>query len=285
MTSKTFAIITDIHSNISALNNALKIIDSKKNVDQIICLGDCFSLGPEPEKTLKKLKEINNCIFIRGNHDRYIIEKLWEEELPTLEGMDPYDPICKAIVENEKWTADKIGDEGVDFIIKMAISHREIVDSTLIEFTHAWYQRDDHPPSIEEALNHFKNQRLVAPEYGGDRKKIASEKFTDPIYGLPAHWAPNDLLFYTGNQFPLRYRNGAFIAFHGSTNRMPYPQAGYVVGFIPFEEGVPKGEMEIFADGFIGREVISDMEEAEYRPMGLAPVSYTHLTLPTKRIV
>ena len=55
-----------------------------------------------------------------------------------------------------------------------------------------------------------------------------------------------------------------------SGQRMPYPQAGYVVGFIPFEEGVPKGEMEIFADGFIGKEVISDMEEAEYRPMGLA---------------
>ena len=55
MPSKTFAIITDIHSNISALNNALNIIDSRKKVDQIICLGDCFSLGPEPEKTLKKL--------------------------------------------------------------------------------------------------------------------------------------------------------------------------------------------------------------------------------------
>ena len=36
---------------------------SRKSVDQIICLGDCFSLGPEPEKTLKRLKEINNCIF------------------------------------------------------------------------------------------------------------------------------------------------------------------------------------------------------------------------------
>ena len=157
MTSKTFAIITDIHSNISALNNALDIIESRKNIDQIICLGDCFSLGPEPEETLKKLKEINNCIFVRGNHDRYIIEKLWEEELPTLEGIDPYDPICKAIVENEKWTAEKIGNEGVDFIRKMVISHREIVNSTLIEFTHAWYQRDDHPPSIEEALSWKKN--------------------------------------------------------------------------------------------------------------------------------
>ena len=55
-----------------------------------------------------------------------------------------------------------------------------------------------------------------------------------------------------------------------SGHRIPNPQAGYVVGFIPFEEGVPKGEMEIFSDGFIGREVISDMEESKHRPMGLA---------------
>ena len=32
-------------------------------------------------------------------------------------------------------------------------SHREIVDKTLIEFTHAWYKRDDHPPSVSEAIN------------------------------------------------------------------------------------------------------------------------------------
>ena len=108
MVNKTFAIITDIHSNISALSEAMEIIKSRDNIDQIICLGDCFSLGPEPEKTLEKLKEVENCIFVRGNHDRYIIERLWEEELPTLEGMDPYDPICKAIVENEKWTRNLI---------------------------------------------------------------------------------------------------------------------------------------------------------------------------------
>ena len=100
MDSKTFAIITDIHSNLASLKKALKIIDEKEQIDQIICLGDCFALGPEPEATLEKLKEIPNCIFVRGNHDRYLIEKLWEDELPTLEGMDPYDPICQAIVQN-----------------------------------------------------------------------------------------------------------------------------------------------------------------------------------------
>ena len=118
--------------------------------------------------------------------------------------------------------------------------------------------------------DHFKSKRLVAPEYGGDGKKLASNKYRDPVYGLPAHWAPNDLLFYSGDMFPERYKNGAFIAFHGSTNRSPYPQAGYVVGFIPFKDGFPSGKLEIFADGFAQVEVIKEMKDAKYRPMGLA---------------
>ncbi len=153
MESKTFAIITDIHSNLASLKKSLSIIYKKDKIDQIICLGDCFALGPEPEATLETLKEIKDCIFIRGNHDRYLVEKLWEEELPSLEGMDPYDPICQAIVQNEKWTAEKLGQEGHDFCEKMKIAHREVVDKTIIEFTHAWYERDDKPPSVQEALN------------------------------------------------------------------------------------------------------------------------------------
>ncbi len=117
--------------------------------------------------------------------------------------------------------------------------------------------------------DHFKNQRLWAPEYGGDGSKEASE-FTAPLMGLPAHWAPNDMLFYRGDQFPARYKDGAFVAFHGSTNRAPYPQAGYVVAFLPFSNGAPSGEMEIFADGFAGTDQIVQMKDAQYRPMGLA---------------
>ncbi len=164
MNTKTFAIITDIHSNLASLEKALAIIDEKENIDQVICLGDCFALGPEPEATLKKLKSIPDCIFIRGNHDRYLIEKLWEDELPSLEGMDPYDPICKAIVQNEKWTAELLGDEGREFCSKMKIAHREIVGKTLIEFSHAWYKRDDKPPSVEEALHWRDNIIKSNPE-------------------------------------------------------------------------------------------------------------------------
>lgn len=114
-------------------------------------------------------------------------------------------------------------------------------------------------------------QKMLAPEYGGDGKKSASDKsYTNPIAAFPAHWAPNDLLFYQGDQFPARYKNGAFIAFHGSTNRGPYPQAGYIVAFIPFSNGKPSGAWEVFADGFAGVDTIVNVSDARYRPMGLA---------------
>ncbi len=163
MADKTFAILADIHSNLSAFKAGLSIIEEYKDVDQLICLGDCFALGPAPVEVLEILFSLNNCIFIRGNHDRYLIEKIWEQENPSLEGMDPYDPICISIVQNEQWTYEQIGQEGIDFIRQMHISHREIIDNTLVEFTHAWYGRDDEPPSIDEAANWRNHVALLNP--------------------------------------------------------------------------------------------------------------------------
>ena len=80
-------------------------------------------------------------------------------------------------------------------------------------------------------------KQILAPEYGGDGKKSPTEKYIDPKVAFPGHLAPNGLLFYTGNQFPAKYKNGAFIAFHGSWNRSPEKQAGYFVAFVPFKNG------------------------------------------------
>lgn len=117
----------------------------------------------------------------------------------------------------------------------------------------------------------MKKKVMLNPEYGGDGKKeLKSDSITKPLMGFGGHWAPNDLLFYTGNQFPDRYKKGAFVAFHGSTNRAPYPQAGYIVAFVPFENGKPVGTYEVFADGFTGIDTVVNTSDAHHRPMGLA---------------
>ena len=117
----------------------------------------------------------------------------------------------------------------------------------------------------------FQERRILAPEYGGDGQKVGRcDRFEEPIMAFPAHWAPNDLLFYTASAFPERYHGGAFIAFHGSWNRAPLPQRGYKVGFVPFDGKKPSGKYEVFADGFAGEEVIRRPADARWRPMGLA---------------
>lgn len=118
--------------------------------------------------------------------------------------------------------------------------------------------------------DHLRHKKILAPEYGGDGKKEGGADAIDPIVAFPGHLAPNGLLFYTGKQFPERYRNGAFIAFHGSWNRAPLPQKGYFVAFVPFKNGKCSGEWEIFADGFSGKTTISSTREALHRPCGLA---------------
>jgi len=152
MNSKTYAIITDVHSNSTALEIALEKINDRDNVDQIIFLGDYFSLGPDPNKILEILKSTPNSVVIRGNHERYLLEEIWKDEKPELEGMPQDDPILQEIVNNEQWTADQIGEEGIAYCGTMAISNREIVGDTLVEFSHAWYERDEIPPTMDEAL-------------------------------------------------------------------------------------------------------------------------------------
>ena len=117
----------------------------------------------------------------------------------------------------------------------------------------------------------FQKKKILGPEYGGDGKKQGrcADK-EQPIMAFPAHWAPNAVLFYTGKNFPERYKNGAFIAFHGSWNRAPLKQAGYNVVFVPFKNGKPSGNYEIFATGFAGKEAVNGPGQAKYRPCGLA---------------
>lgn len=118
----------------------------------------------------------------------------------------------------------------------------------------------------------IQEEKVLAPEYGGDGEKIGRcSEFEDPIISLPGHWAPNGLKFYTGSQFPAKYRDGAFIAFHGSWNRAPLPQEGYRGVFVPFDGDQPANDnYETFADGFAGKDTLRSPGDAEYRPMGLA---------------
>jgi glucose/arabinose dehydrogenase len=85
------------------------------------------------------------------------------------------------------------------------------------------------------------------PRYVGAFPELVNRTIVPDVL-IPAHSAALGITFYTGTQFPQRYRNGGFVALHGSWNRAV--AAGYRVVFFPMNNGRP-GPIEDFTSGFL----------------------------------
>ena len=101
------------------------------------------------------------------------------------------------------------------------------------------------------------------PRRKGESPELVA-KTIEPDVILPAHSAVMDFIFYTGKQFPAKYKNGAFLAFRGSSNRSK--RHGYSIEFIPFKAGTPAGPRESFLTGFM---IGEGEREVWGRPVGI----------------
>jgi glucose/arabinose dehydrogenase len=97
-----------------------------------------------------------------------------------------------------------------------------------------------------------------------DRRPDLVAKSIAPEIILAPHCAVLDLLFYSGTQFPAEYRNGAFLANHGSSQGEQ--RVGYSVSFVPFKNGKPAGPVRDFATGWM---LGADKKEVWGRPVAL----------------
>jgi glucose/arabinose dehydrogenase len=102
------------------------------------------------------------------------------------------------------------------------------------------------------------------PRNKGMRPDLVSKTVVPDVPLEPAHVAVLDYIFYTGRQFPQRYRDGAFLAFHGSWNRSK--RVGQSITFIPFRNGKPSGPQEEFLTGWM---ISPDSREVWGRPVGV----------------
>jgi glucose/arabinose dehydrogenase len=88
------------------------------------------------------------------------------------------------------------------------------------------------------------------PRYVGAFPELAKRTIVPDVL-LPAHSAALGITFYTGTAFPQRYRNGGFVALHGSWNRSV--ASGYRVVYFPMTNGRP-GAIEDFLSGFVSND-------------------------------
>jgi glucose/arabinose dehydrogenase len=87
----------------------------------------------------------------------------------------------------------------------------------------------------------------VDPRRKGEHPELV-QKAIVPDVPLGSHTASLGLAFYDADQFPAKYKNGAFVGQHGSWNRSTF--SGYKVMFVPFNNGKP-GTPEDFLTGFV----------------------------------
>jgi glucose/arabinose dehydrogenase len=83
---------------------------------------------------------------------------------------------------------------------------------------------------------------LADPKYGNELK---CSEFTPPVYKQGPHIAGLGMKFYTGDMFPAEYKNGIFIAQHGSWNRAK--KLGYRVLFLSVDPDGKNPKEQVFA--------------------------------------
>jgi glucose/arabinose dehydrogenase len=104
------------------------------------------------------------------------------------------------------------------------------------------------------------------PRYIGSFPDLVKRAIVPDVL-LPAHAAALGITFYTGTQFPQKYRNGGFVALHGSWNRSV--ASGYKVVFFPMANGKP-GPIEDFLTGFLASNGTNETSIDQWgRPVGV----------------
>ena len=123
-------IITDVHSNINALNIVLNEFD-KIEVDKIICCGDIIGIGPNPEETVQELmKNKDKLIAVRGNHEQYLLEGLPKNVHDDKRAMSLEE------IDNHEWTHSKLSENSKNFISKFKISNIIEIEGKKIYIVH-----------------------------------------------------------------------------------------------------------------------------------------------------
>ena len=101
---------------------------------------------------------------------------------------------------------------------------------------------------------------------GTGKQRVVKMPWT-PSWPSRPIWGRTICSSIPGKMFPEKYKNGAFIAFH---NQSPELKKGFFVAFIPFKDGKPIGDWEIFADDFAGIDLADPNGALQHRPCGLA---------------
>lgn len=107
-----YAVISDIHSNLTAFQAVLQDIEARGGFERIWCLGDIVGYGPDPKECIALLRQYDH-ICVAGNHDWGAIGKI---------GIDDFNPEAAAAC---RWTGQQLDQQDVDYLANLPLTISE----------------------------------------------------------------------------------------------------------------------------------------------------------------
>lgn len=140
------AIFSDVHGNPIALDAVLNDVARAGGADGYWVLGDLAALGPGPVAALERLNELPNALFVRGNTDRYVSQRLDPRQAHSQVAQSPQS--AGLIVERVAmlaWTQGALFASGwMNWIAALELEQRvTLPDGTRVLLVHASPGNDD----------------------------------------------------------------------------------------------------------------------------------------------
>ncbi len=107
-----YAIISDIHSNLEALESCLDFL-SKQNINGYFCLGDIIGYGADPGPCIEKIKSLSCKAIVAGNHDRAVINL--------------FNPACFNFIAREAiiWTSNILNQKDKEYLKSFPLVYKD----------------------------------------------------------------------------------------------------------------------------------------------------------------
>ena len=177
-------IISDIHSNLAALDAAICELTSR-GCERIICAGDIIGIGPEPDGTVGRLRQISNLVAVVGNHDGYFTRGL-PSGFPNPEQME------RDEYEQHLWQQSQLSAESAEFLRSLPEAVWTKIDGVRIYISH--YAKSDgylpvHPADgewLSEGLPATRTSRSTVTTTAARLSGITGRLYVNPgALGVP----------------------------------------------------------------------------------------------------
>ncbi len=153
------AIISDIHSNLEALNTVLEDI-KKRKINRIFCLGDIIAKGTHTRECIDLVRK--NCeVIIKGNCDEFFA--------------NDFDVIGRS--ERAIWNKSKLTDEDTKFLRGLPFCHEFYMSGRLVRLLHA------HPESLNKLAGSVDKLERLYELLLPSKNTVSNEKADVLIYG------------------------------------------------------------------------------------------------------